>query len=219
MKAITDCLPEETNPDRFSHSKIELVHKEIQIIGFIPPPFQNITKLHLSHNKIVSLEGIQSLPQLKSLSVGFNRIPSLKEFLRIQNKSKLHRLRITFNPLCKNPNYRRQFLVAFPNLEQLDDLYTPRDLKSCHELIFLTTSKILIPFLLILNRDTQILDQAINRSRVTGALGLQSSPEALQRILRSLYNTKDELVSQPGLLVSEIMDRCYSALNFYQKRK
>ena len=216
MRTVKDCLKDNQNDKQVNKEKVELVHKDIEVIGVLPSQFQKIKKLYLSNNKIKSLEGIQSLKCLESLSISFNKLASFEELLKIDKKNRLFHLRISYNPLTKNPNYRRYLMLTFPNLKQLDDLSITPQLKEQHNLTFLKTSKILVPFLIILKRDERILEKAIERLNINQTFNKSQrlTQEGYQRVLRSLYNMSDPDVQQPALMVSEILDKFYKALSY-----
>ena len=66
--------------------KISFLSKNIQSIGNgIPLIFCNITRLYLSNNNIVSLEGIEQFANLTHLSISYNLIEDIYELNHIIN--------------------------------------------------------------------------------------------------------------------------------------
>ena len=133
--------------------KIEKVHGRIDSLKGVPPCFFKAKSLFLSHNLISNLDGIEDFKFLESVSLSFNHIQEYSELLKIPNRTRIRRLNVAFNPFTKNPNYRRKILLAFPNLESLDDLVIDEDIRRCHESIYMLASKRIIPFLVFLDED------------------------------------------------------------------
>ena len=97
--------------------------KNIQSIGNgIPLIFCNITRLYLSNNNIVSLEGIEQFANLTHLSISYNLIEDIYELNHIINPEILLHLNIKGNFFCKNPSFEEVILNLFINLKTLDDL-------------------------------------------------------------------------------------------------
>ena len=75
----------------------------------------------LSHNDLMSLDGIEQFPELRVLSVQSNRIASLSE-VRVLTAGCPHLEVASFegNPLEGTPNYRKHLLGILPALKMLD---------------------------------------------------------------------------------------------------
>ena len=156
-----------------STSKIEKVHGRIDNLKGVSPRFFKAKSLFLSHNLISNLDGIEDFKNLESVSLSFNHIQEYSELLKIPNRASIRRLNIAFNPLTKNPNYRRKILLAFPHLESLDDLVVDEDVRRCHESIYMLASKRIIPFLVFLDEDflgLSTLNQVIQRHIELGSV-------------------------------------------------
>nr|XP_019600158.1 PREDICTED: centrosomal protein of 72 kDa isoform X2 [Rhinolophus sinicus] len=81
-----------------------------------------LRSLDLSHNSLVSLEGIQHLAALERLSLYHNCVSSLAEVLRLRSLPELRDVDLRLNPVVKNePGYRHFVVHALPKLRQLDD--------------------------------------------------------------------------------------------------
>ena len=103
--------------------KISFLSKNIQSIGNgIPLIFCNITRLYLSNNNIVSLEGIEQLANLTHLSISYNLIEDIYELNHVINPEILLHLNVKGNFFCKNPSFEEVILNLFINLKTLDDL-------------------------------------------------------------------------------------------------
>ena len=103
--------------------KISFLSKNIQSIGNgIPLIFCNITRLYLSNNNIVSLEGIEQFANLTHLSISYNLIEDIYELNHIINPEILLHLNVKGNFFCKNPSFEEVILNLFINLKTLDDL-------------------------------------------------------------------------------------------------
>ena len=103
--------------------KISFLSKNIQSIGNgIPLIFCNITRLYLSNNNIISLEGIEQFANLTHLSISYNLIEDIYELNHIINPEILLHLNVKGNFFCKNPSFEEVILNLFVNLKTLDDL-------------------------------------------------------------------------------------------------
>ena len=103
--------------------KISFLSKNIQSIGNgIPLIFCNITRLYLSNNNLISLEGIEQFANLTHLSISYNLIEDIYELNHIINPEILLHLNVKGNFFCKNPSFEEVILNLFINLKTLDDL-------------------------------------------------------------------------------------------------
>ncbi|XP_045422484.1 centrosomal protein of 72 kDa isoform X2 [Lemur catta] len=81
-----------------------------------------LKSLDLSRNSLVSLEGIQYLTGLQTLSLYYNCISSLAEVFRLHPLAQLADVDFRLNPVVKNESDYRLFVVhMLPKLRQLDD--------------------------------------------------------------------------------------------------
>ena len=117
-------LLEDKNKSRdIKLDKISFLSKNIQSIGNgIPLIFCNITRLYLSNNNIISLEGIEQFANLTHLSISYNLIEDIYELNHIINPEILLHLNVKGNFFCKNPSFEEVILNLFINLKSLDDL-------------------------------------------------------------------------------------------------
>ena len=117
-------LLEDKNKSRdIKLDKISFLSKNIQRIGNgIPLVFCNITRLYLSNNNIMSLEGIEQFANLTHLSISYNLIEDIYELNHIINPEILLHLNVKGNFFCKNPSFEEVILNLFINLKTLDDL-------------------------------------------------------------------------------------------------
>ncbi|KAL4455355.1 hypothetical protein ABPG74_012507 [Tetrahymena malaccensis] len=130
-------LRNENNKKYIQPECLTLTYKQIEKIEEqgIPDIFASIPYVHLSHNKISSLKGIQQFKNLQGLSVSHNLLADWTELLNIEHRSQIQFLRVRRNPLCKNPNYHSKLLEAFQNLEKLDDIKID---DKCHQIKYQT---------------------------------------------------------------------------------
>uniref|UniRef100_A0A3Q3DHD3 Centrosomal protein 72 n=1 Tax=Hippocampus comes TaxID=109280 RepID=A0A3Q3DHD3_HIPCM len=83
--------------------------------------FERLKSLNLSHNSIVSVEGLQHLKHLQILNLYYNCIPSLEEVKVLFELPVLRDLDLRLNPLGKtDPNYRPYVVHAMAGLRKLD---------------------------------------------------------------------------------------------------
>ncbi|CAD8189161.1 unnamed protein product [Paramecium octaurelia] len=90
----------------------------IQTIGY-SNTFKNITKLHLTGNKIVKLDGLEQFTNLQYLNLSNNQIESIKEFQHVPQS--LQCLFVAGNPFTANLNYGYSLMCILMNLQQLDN--------------------------------------------------------------------------------------------------
>ncbi|XP_036394634.1 centrosomal protein of 72 kDa, partial [Megalops cyprinoides] len=95
---------------------------KIRHLGNSLKNFVRLKILDLSHNALVSVEGLQHLKMLEQLNLYYNRIPSLREVLVLRKLKALKELDLRLNPVVKNsPEYRLHLVYALSNLRKLDD--------------------------------------------------------------------------------------------------
>nr|XP_023680073.1 centrosomal protein of 72 kDa isoform X2 [Paramormyrops kingsleyae] len=95
---------------------------KIRHLGNSLKNFVRLKSLDLSHNALVSVEGIQHLQMLEVLNLYYNNISSLKDVLFLCKLKALRELDLRLNPIVRNtPDYRLYLVHALPNLRKLDD--------------------------------------------------------------------------------------------------
>ena len=223
-KIKKDSLKQKLESDQKTHhqrdkDKLEMVHQSLTSIGhpIAKSITKKVTKMFLSHNRLSSLEGIEAFKKLRSLSLCFNQIEDTKELMRIENKHLLEHLNIEYNPLTKNPNYRRLMLILFPNLQRLDSLKITTMLRMCHEGIFVKISKVLIPFLVILEHDKEILKKLIKLEQRFD----KAEDHCVNTNLKISFNHFDEEsdFSRPFIDLDEILRRFFGIKRFCESLK
>ena len=105
----------------FDGHRVLAVEKGITTLDEVRTGFRAARKLFLSHNDLMSLDGIEQFPELRVLSVQSNRIASLSE-VRVLTAACPHLEVASFegNPLEGTPNYRKHLLGILPALKMLD---------------------------------------------------------------------------------------------------
>jgi len=137
----------------------------LEPLSFLPPssysPF--LTSLNVSHNKLTTLSGVESLPSLKVLRASNNKLeevsslcklPSLEElwlsrnsidspqFLNLLNLSNLSHFVGSHNPWCSHERYKNVLLSMLVSCETLDCRpVTPDDLYIASEFAQSTDGK------------------------------------------------------------------------------
>ena len=179
--------------DEKKYRKIEASQCGVNAIGPLPQTFWSMQKLYLSHNRLKSLEGIESLPCLVTLSLGFNQIENVEELMRIKPKGRLRFLGVVGNPLCRHPDYRRRILNLFPVLETLDDLKIDRRSLSDIYRLCNKASRMIIPVLEYCSNQNQdgleLLADWMERVRLDSTkvfLDVNVETEFYKRILEDL---------------------------------
>ncbi|XP_048880952.1 centrosomal protein of 72 kDa isoform X5 [Brienomyrus brachyistius] len=95
---------------------------KIRHLGNSLKNFVRLKTLDLSHNALVSVEGIQQLKMLEVLNLYYNNISSLKDVLLLCKLKALRELDLRLNPVVRStPDYRLYLVYALPNLRKLDD--------------------------------------------------------------------------------------------------
>lgn len=83
--------------------------------------FERLQWLDLQHNYLTTVsEEIAQFPNLKTLYLHANFIPSIKEFANIKGLTQLRNLTVHGNPLVRIPHFRLYFVALFPDLKKLD---------------------------------------------------------------------------------------------------
>ena len=153
-----------------SKERIALAYCEISIIDRLPYPYNKVAKLHLSHNKIISLDGIEQFQGLEQLSLSYNRIEQLQEFYKVNNRYKLKEISVRGNPIEHHPNHTYFIAETFPAVQRIDDLIIESSDRQ-----FLTNferiSALIIPFYLTLQQDLETLIK--HQARLSSMQGLK----------------------------------------------
>ena len=79
-------------------------------------------QLSLEDNKISTIQGLVSLPNLMELYLANNLIENLKEIINLMDQPKLIILDISGNTFCKDPSYRIYTLYHLKKLKVLDGI-------------------------------------------------------------------------------------------------
>ena len=217
--------------------KISYLSKNIQGIGNqIPPIFHNITRLYLSNNNIITLEGIEQFANLTHLSISYNLIEDIYELNRIINPEILLHLNVKGNFFCKNPSFSEVILNLFLNLKTLDDLKInnshKNQIKYGQEL-----SKMILPFILdlqekidkistiqnvyqmnqeynMINSSSDNLQNNINNEKLNGLLDeLNNIDENSILQILSLINEKKIINNNNTLSINELNKLINNYLN------
>ncbi|KAK3515477.1 hypothetical protein QTP70_022998 [Hemibagrus guttatus] len=134
--AATECL---SITEQWIRERLNLQHKcladvrslllpgtyetgKIGHLGISLKNFVRLKSLDLSHNALVSVEGILHLKLLENLNLYYNRISSLQDVLSLRSLQNLKELDLRLNPVVKQHPYYRLYLVqAISKLRKLDD--------------------------------------------------------------------------------------------------
>ncbi|XP_007905752.2 leucine-rich repeat-containing protein 36 isoform X1 [Callorhinchus milii] len=97
--------------------------------------FKRLKCLDLSRNSIDSLGGLEYLPSLEKLNMYYNNVASSKEISRLCYLTNLRELDLRLNPVTRNEDNFRLFVVhMLPNLQRLDDrLVRESERKAAHQ--------------------------------------------------------------------------------------
>ncbi|XP_043117730.1 centrosomal protein of 72 kDa [Puntigrus tetrazona] len=84
--------------------------------------FVRLKSLDLSHNALVTVQGLEHLELLERLSLYYNRLGSLQDVFALHKLQNLKELDLRLNPVVrKNPHYRLYLVHAMSRLRQLDE--------------------------------------------------------------------------------------------------
>ena len=193
--------------------KISYLSKNIQSLGNqIPPIFHNITRLYLSNNNIITLEGIEQFANLTHFSISYNLIEDIYELNRIINPEILLHLNVKGNFFCKNPSFSEVILNLFLNLKTLDDLKINNNhknqIKYGQEL-----SKLILPFILDLQEKIEKISSIQNVYQINQEYNMINSSsdnlqnhindEKLNGLLNELNNIDENSILQILSLINE----------------
>ncbi len=103
-----------------NNTKISLSYAGLSHIGDIPYIFNNLTKLYLSNNKIVSLSGMEIFQHLTHFSISFNHLEKIDELDKIKNPKLIQVLSVKGNLFCKNPLSNIFIIEKFKDMKDLD---------------------------------------------------------------------------------------------------
>lgn len=198
--------------------------KDFEILGNLSmfPDLRNLTIINLSHNLIYSLKGIEEIEGLTSLNLSFNKIEEIKELKRIKNKRNIVNLDVDFNPLTSHPNYRLILIDIFPCLQYLDSLEIDSTIEQSYKDVYLKLSQILIPFLTLLEMDTEIVEGLIEKIVDLKKNNIiQYKKPSLDSLLIEAYNNSESndlpfKIKRPELNIEDIFKN-YTELTRYAK--
>ena len=120
-KSIADVI--RINGSVLENEKLSLVGQNITLISSIHPSIvSNIRILYLSRNYITSLNGVQHLSQLHTISLNNNFIQYLEEIRYLSSLKKLEKLSLDGNLINNSPYYRQYVINLCPSLLVLDNV-------------------------------------------------------------------------------------------------
>ncbi|XP_051575275.1 centrosomal protein of 72 kDa isoform X2 [Myxocyprinus asiaticus] len=84
--------------------------------------FVRLKTLDLSHNALITVQGIEHLETLEKLNLYYNRLASLQDVFSLHKLQNLNELDLRLNPVVQRHPYYRLYLVhAMTKLRKLDD--------------------------------------------------------------------------------------------------
>ena len=97
-------------------------HEKISHLGSSLHKFVRLKELDLARNALVSLDGLECLSSLEKLNLYYNNIGSMRELEKLRYNTSLVELDLRLNPITKEENDYRLFLISvLPALKVLDD--------------------------------------------------------------------------------------------------
>jgi hypothetical protein len=168
-KSLNEVIKDPKKALFLSKNKINLTFCDIETIDGVPKTFHQIEKLHLSHNKLVSLDGIQQFKNITHLSLSYNLIKDHEELDHVVNREALVELNIKGNPFTANPNHLFLTMDKFPKLQRIDDLKIPKEDRYYLRNYWLLSGKIL-PLFIQLKNDLDLIEENLQRMRLTAEI-------------------------------------------------
>ena len=189
-----------------SKTKINLTFCDIETIDEVPKTFQKLDKLHLSHNKISSLSGIQQFKGITHLSLSFNNIKDWEQLLKLENKDALLELNVKGNPFTAHPNHLFLIIDKFPNLQRIDDLKISKEDRYYLQNYWLLSGKIL-PFFIQLQTDLNVIEENLKRMKLTAEIrgreremSTKERKENMQKLEDLYYKMTQDLKNESFLI-------------------
>ena len=105
----------------FDGDRLSLVGADVKRIDLLPERIALIVKsLYLSNNYIHSLDNIDQFQNLRVLSLSNNSVRYVDDLNSIAGLTRLERLSLSGNIVCKMPYYREHLIALCPNLKSID---------------------------------------------------------------------------------------------------
>ena len=100
---------------------LNLAHNEIHFVSGTSRDLRHLKSLVLNHNKMQTLNGLESLPGLIELNLSNNDISNLQEVEKLMVMSQLKYLLLAGNQCCKSKYHRQMVLAYFKGREVVLD--------------------------------------------------------------------------------------------------
>eukprot|EP00347_Sterkiella_histriomuscorum_P020923 403335938 len=150
------------NPKSLSdnNTKLSLVEKQIDFIDNLNSQKLNgLETVYLSNNNLSELDNLLQFPNIRSLSLSFNKILSIEELKKLKLLSQLENLRIEGNPIVNLfPNIRATIIYLLPQLKNLDGQQIKQSERQESEVIY-KKQQAIIEMLFNLNLTVTMLEQ------------------------------------------------------------
>ncbi|CAD8179666.1 unnamed protein product [Paramecium octaurelia] len=187
-------------PSQFNKT-LNLSSRQITRIGKLVQnsPFLNLQHLHISHNNISNLDGIEQFKQLKSLSLSNNQMVDINELKKVNRN--LQYLSIHSNPFTVY-DYHDVCYHLFRQLKRLDGMAVDMRIVKSQRIQAEVVSRWLIPWIYQLNNQmlniqkvlslrsaTKEIDQRSQLKIVSNDLLLQIDWQFIDRMLSFLSSS------------------------------
>jgi Leucine-rich repeat (LRR) protein len=141
---------------------LDLSHNSLTSLGPTKLQLPNLLKLHVSHNRLQSLDYLQFLFSLNEIDASSNKLRSIQHSVGvlISLKNSLRVLNLKNNPVCKKVLYEKDVLFVLPFISILDNIEVYKIEKFCNN-----KKQIVDTVLEVLNKNiisTQMLDTNSN---------------------------------------------------------
>ncbi len=205
--------------------EVRLAKMGLDEIGMSDSVFGQIQVLDLADNSISTLNGIEAFPGLSVIYLQNNKIKDVSEFQKVPNKQKVKDIWVEGNPLCNELDYRLRLINIFPSLEYIDDFYIETELKQRFPIVCTKSSFLLLPFIMILNADTERLLSCFRMAqRVTTTFSLSRLDEIVEHEfcksvdIGSLNNTEQRPSRNHGTYFETFKDIQKPSLGTYSRK-
>jgi hypothetical protein len=171
--SLSACLKQLT---AFDGDRLSLNHCNLAELDQVPAAYTTVTKLHLSHNRLQSLEGLQQFGNLTHLSVAHNNLKGVEELVKVKHPQALVVLAVEGNPCALHPNLIPLVLKTFPHLGELDGVRINDHIRQDISDAFKVSSRLMRNFYVV-EQEVIALDQAIKRIHIKHELLKKLKPK------------------------------------------
>ncbi|CAK65469.1 unnamed protein product (macronuclear) [Paramecium tetraurelia] len=204
-------------PSQFNKS-LNLSSKQITRIGKLVQnsPFLNLQHLHISHNNISNLDGIEQFKQLKSLSLSNNQMVDINELKKVNRN--LQYLSIHSNPFTVY-DYHDVCYHLFRQLKRLDGMAVDMRIVKSQRIQAEVVSRWLIPWIYQLNNQMLNIQKVLSLRNATKELDQRSQLKTVSNdlLLQIDWQFIDRMLSFLGSSTLQNLSKLLQSLQYNQE--